>query len=82
MAMFVSVAKIFRPLKSTEHIYEVILINTEPSHVKSGVDLHGKDDVILVDFFFKGLFRDLSSKTFQMYMNGFFLSSWLFQTEY
>ena len=52
MAMFLSVAKIFRPHKSTEHIYEVILINTEPRHVKSGADLHGKDDVILVDFFF------------------------------
>ena len=52
MAMFLSVAKIFRPLKSTEHIYEVILINTQPRHVKSGADLHGKENVILVDFFF------------------------------
>ena len=34
MAMFLSVAKIFRPEKYTEQIYEVILINTEPSHVK------------------------------------------------
>ena len=65
--MFLSVAKIFRPLKSTELIYEVILINTEPRHVKSGADLHGKENVILVDFFFKGLFRDFSSKTSQMY---------------
>ena len=48
MAIFLSVAKIFRPLKSTEHIYEVILINTEP---KSGADLHGKENVVLVDFF-------------------------------
>ena len=72
MATFLSIAKIFRPLKSTEHIYEVILINTEPRHVKSGADLHGKENVILVDFFFYGLFRDFSSKTSQMYMNGVF----------
>ena len=52
MAMFVSVAKILRLEKSTEHIYEVILINTEPSHVKSGADLHGKENVILFYFFF------------------------------
>ena len=70
MAMFLSVAKIFRPLKSTELIYEVILINTGPRHVKSGADLHGKENVSLVDFFFLGLFRDFSSKTSQMYMNG------------
>ena len=68
--MFLSVAKIFRPLKSTELIYEVILINTEPRHVKSGADLHGKENVILVDFLFKGLFIDFSSNTSQMYMNG------------
>ena len=52
MALFLSVAKIFRPLKSTEHIYEVILMNTELRHVKPGADLHGKENVILVDFFF------------------------------
>ena len=40
MAMFLSVAKIFQPQQSTEQIYEVILINTEPSDVKSGADLH------------------------------------------
>ena len=45
MAMFVSVAGIFRRQKSTEQIYEVILINTEPSHVKSGADLPGKETV-------------------------------------
>ena len=50
--MFLSVAKIFRPLKSTELSYEVILTITEPRHVKSGADLHGEENVILVDFFF------------------------------
>ena len=45
MTMFLSVAKIFRPEKSTEQIYEVILINTDPSHVNSGADLHGKENV-------------------------------------
>ena len=45
--MFLSVAKI-----STELIYQEILINTEPRHVKSGADLHGKENVILVDFFY------------------------------
>ena len=72
--MFLSVAKIFRPLKSTELIYEVILINTEPRHVKSGADLHGKENVILVDFFFLGPFRNFSSKTSQMYMKGVFFN--------
>ena len=43
--MFLSVAKIFRPLKSTKQMYEVILINTEPSHVMSGAYLHGKGNV-------------------------------------
>ena len=62
MTLFLSVAKIFRPLKSTEHIYEVILINTEPRHVKSGADLHGKENVILVDFFFKGCLEILAAK--------------------
>ena len=50
MARFRSATKIFRPEKSTEQIYEVILINTEPSHVMSGADLHGKEN--LVCFFF------------------------------
>ena len=45
MAMFLSGAKIFRPEKSTEQIYEVILINMDLSHVKSGADLHGKENV-------------------------------------
>ena len=45
MAMFLNVAKIFRPEKSTEQINEVVLINTEPSHVKYGADLHGKENV-------------------------------------
>ena len=52
MTMCLSVAKICWPLKSTEHIYEVILTNTELSHVKSGADMQGKENVILVDFFF------------------------------
>ena len=43
--MFLSVAKIFRPEKSTEQIYEVILINTEPGHAKSGADVHEKENV-------------------------------------
>ena len=52
MAMFLSVAKIFRPQKSTEKIYESTLINTEPSHIKSRADLDGKENVTLVGFFF------------------------------
>ena len=42
MAMYPSVTKIFQPQIITEQIYEVILINTEPSRVKHGADLHGK----------------------------------------
>ena len=45
MAMFLSFAKTFRPEKSTEQIYGMILIHTKPSHVKSGADLHGKENV-------------------------------------
>ena len=52
MTMFLSVAKIFRQQKSTGQIYESTLINTEPSHIKSGADLHGKENVTLVGFFF------------------------------
>ena len=45
MAMFLSVAKIFRPQKFTEQIYEVLLTNTEPSHIKSIAGLLGEENV-------------------------------------
>ena len=39
MAMFLSVAKKISATKATDQIYEVILTNTERSHVKCGADL-------------------------------------------
>ena len=42
MAMYPSVTKNTSATKTTEQIYEVILINTEPSHLKHGAYLHGK----------------------------------------
>ena len=74
--MFLSVAKIFRPLKSTEHTYEEILINTEPSHIKSGADLHGKENVSLVDFSFLRAVQRFEQQNFpDVYEWSFFLSS-------